>query len=109
MNILLQNKDVYSQHKYDVGLKKQKFHVNLLPNSVLTKQRPSRVSLHYQKKLNDLLDQLCESGKFKEMRSNTEMGSEFMNPIIMLTKGNIVKLVIDARYLNSITDLSRYS
>ena len=58
MNMLLQNKDVYSQHKYDVGLIKQKFHVKLLPNSVLTKQRPSRVSLHYQEKLNDLLDQL---------------------------------------------------
>ena len=37
------------------------------------------------------------------------MGSEFINPIIILPKGNIVKLVIDARYLNSITDLSRYS
>ena len=43
------------------------------------------------------------------MGSNTEMGSEFINPIIILPKGNIVKLVIDARYLNSITDLSHYS
>ena len=31
MNMLLQNKDVYSQHKYDVGLIKQKFHVKFLP------------------------------------------------------------------------------
>ena len=43
------------------------------------------------------------------MGGNTEMGSEFINPIIILPKGSIVKLVIDARYLNSITDLSRYS
>ena len=43
------------------------------------------------------------------MGSNTEKGSEFINPIIILPKGNIVKLVIDERYLNSITDLSRYS
>ena len=109
MNLLLQNKDVYSQHKYDVGLIKQKFHVKLLPNSVLTKQRPSRVSLHYQEKLNDLQDQLCKSGIIREMGSNTEMASEFINPIIILPKGNIVKLAIDARYLNSITDLSCYS
>ena len=109
MNVLLQNKNVYSQHKYDVGLIKRKFHVKLLPNSVLTKQRPSRVSLHYEEKLNDLLDQLCKSGIIREMGSNTEMGSEFINPIIILPKGNIVKLFIDARYLNSITDLSRYS
>ena len=37
------------------------------------------------------------------------MKSEFINPIIIIPKGNIVKLVIDAKYLNSITDLNRYS
>ena len=37
------------------------------------------------------------------------MGSEVINHIEILPKGNIVKLVIDARYSNSITDLSRYS
>ena len=107
--MLLQNKDVYSQHKCDVGPIKQKFHVKLLPSSVLTEQRPSRLSLHYQEKLNDLQDQLCKSGLIREMGSIPEMGSEIINPIIILPKGNIVKLVIDARYLNSITDLSRYS
>ena len=43
------------------------------------------------------------------MGDDTEMGSSFINPVIILPKGNIVKLVIDARYLNSITDLSKYS
>ena len=43
------------------------------------------------------------------MGDDTEMGSSFINPFIILPKGNIVKLVIDARYLNSITDLSKYS
>ena len=37
------------------------------------------------------------------------MGSEFTNSILMLLKGNIVKLVIEASYLNWITDLSQYS
>ena len=41
MKLLARDKDVYSQHKYDVGKIKQKFHVKLLPNSTLTKQRPS--------------------------------------------------------------------
>ena len=36
------------------------------------------------------------------------MGTEFINPVIILPKGDKVKLVIDARYLNSITDLSSY-
>ena len=42
------------------------------------------------------------------MGNDREVGSEFINPIIILPKGNTVKLVIDAQYLNSITDLSRY-
>ena len=43
------------------------------------------------------------------MGDGSEMRSSFINPVIILPKGNIVKLVIDARYLNSITDLSKYS
>ena len=109
LRTLTKNKDVYSQHKYDVGKIKQKFHVKLLPNSTLTKQRPSKVPLHYQEKLENLLEQLCKTGIIREMGNDKEMGSEFINPIIILRKGNTVKLVIDARYLNSITDLSRYS
>ena len=46
---------------------------------------------------------------FREMGSDVEMGSLFTNPIIILPKGDTVKLLIDARYLNSITDLSNYS
>ena len=109
LRTLTKNKDVYSQHKYDVGKIKQKFHDKLLPNSTLTKQRPSKVPLHYQEKLENLLEQLCKTGIIREMGNDKEMGSEFINPIIILPKGNTVKLVIDARYLNSITDLSRYS
>ena len=109
LKTLTKNKDVYSQHKYDVGKIKQKFHVKLLPNSTLTKQRPSEVPLHYHEKLESLLEQLCKTGIVREMGNDKEMGSEFINPIIILPKGNTVKLVIDARYLNSITDLSRYS
>ena len=43
------------------------------------------------------------------MGSDVEMGSLFTHPIIILPNGDTVKLVIDARYLNSITDLSNYS
>ena len=43
------------------------------------------------------------------MGDDTEMGSSFINPVIILPEGNIVELVIDASYLNSITDQSKYS
>ena len=43
------------------------------------------------------------------MVSDVEIGSLFTNPIVILTKGDTVKLVIDARHLNSVTVLSNYS
>ena len=50
-----------------------------------------------------------EQEAFVKYGSDVEMGSFFTNPIIILPKGDPVKMVIDARYLNSITDLSNYS
>ena len=43
------------------------------------------------------------------MGDEDELGSLFVIPIILLPKADYVKLVIDARYLNSITDLTNYS
>ena len=37
------------------------------------------------------------------------MGSLFTNPIIILPQRDTVKMVIDAQYLNSITDQLNYS
>ena len=45
----------------------------------------------------------------REMGNDVEMGWLFTDPIIILTKGDTGKLVIDARYINSITDISNYS
>ena len=43
------------------------------------------------------------------MGDDDEMGSLFVNPIILMPKNDYVKLVTDARYLNSVTDLTNYS
>ena len=42
------------------------------------------------------------------MGDDDEMGSLFVNPTILMPKNDYVKLVIDARYLNSVTDLTNY-
>ena len=60
-----ENKDVCSQHKYDVGKIKPTFDFKLLPNSTLTKQRPSKVPLHYQEKQVNLLEQLFKTGRIR--------------------------------------------
>ena len=43
------------------------------------------------------------------MGNKDGMGSIFVNPINLMPKSDYVKLVIDAQFLNSVTDLSNYS
>ena len=100
---------MYSLHKFDVGKTRQKFHVTLKPNVELKRQRASKVPLHLKVKLEKLLTQLKDVDIIREMGVDDEMGSLFVNPIILMPKNDYVKLVIDARYLNSVTDLTNYS
>ena len=109
IDIIMDSRDVNSQHKFDIGQTKQKFHVTLKPNSELRKQRPSKRFLHLKDKLEKLLGQLQGSGIVREMGDDDELGSLFVNSIILLPKAEYVKLVVDARYPNSITDLTSYS
>ena len=109
IDILINSRDVYSQHKFDVSKTRQKFHVTLKPNVELKRQRPSKVPLHSKEKLEKLLTQLKDADIIREMGGDDEMGSLFVNPIILMPKSDYVKLVIDARFLNSVTDLTNYS
>ncbi len=108
---LCQNKDIYSQYKYDVGCTNRKFHIKLQDKAELKRQRPSRVNLNLQDKLSVLLKQLQEAEIIREMGNENDrvLGTEFINPVILIQKGETLKLVIDARYLNSITDNSTYT
>ena len=108
IDMIINSRDVYSQHKFDNGQTKQKFQVTLKPNSELKKQRPIKCPLHLKDKLERLLSQLQDSGIIREMGDDDELGSRFVNPIILLPKADCVKLVIDARNLNSITDLTNF-
>ena len=62
-----------------------------------------------KEKLEELLTQLKNADIIREMGDDDEMGSLFVNPIILMPKNDYVKLVIDARYLSSVTDLTNYS
>ena len=109
IDMIVDARDVYSQHKFDVDKTRQEFHVTLKPNVELKQQRPSKVSLHLIEKLEKLLTQLKDADIIREMGDDDEMGSLFVNPIILMPINNYVKLVIDAKYLNSMTDLTNYS
>ena len=109
MDMLIDSRDVYSQHKFDVGKTRQKFHVTLKPNVELKRQRPSKVPLHLKEKSEKLSTQLKDADIIREMGDDDKMGSLFVNPIILMPKSDYVKLIIDARFLNSVTDLTNYS
>ena len=83
--------------------------LNFKKDAELRKQRTSKVPLHYRDRPEILLRELQRAGITREMGNDVEIGSLLTNPIIILPKGDTVKFVIDARYLNSITDLSNYS
>ena len=75
----------------------------------LQRQRARKVPLHLKNKLEKLLTQLKDVDIIREMGDDDEMRSLFVNPIILMPKNDYVKLVIDAPYLNSMTDLTNYS
>ena len=58
IDMLIDSKDVYSLHNFDVGKTRQKFHDTLKPNVELKRQRASKVPLHLKDKLEKLLTQL---------------------------------------------------
>ena len=49
IDMLVDARDVYSQHIFDVGKTRQKFHVTLKPKVELKRQRLSKVTLHLRK------------------------------------------------------------
>ena len=56
-----------------------------------------------------MLDQLCKAGIIRGMAEDIEISAPSRNPVIILPNGNIMKPVMEARYLKSLTDLSRNS
>ena len=65
--------------------------------------------VHLKDKLEKLLTQLKDANIIREMGDDDEMGSLLVKPIILMPKNDYVKLMIDARYLNSVTGLKNYS
>ena len=92
-----------------MGRTRQNFYVTVKPNVELKRQSPSKVPLCLMKKLEKLLAQLKDADVIRDMGGDDEMGSLFVNPIILMPKNDYVKLVKDARYFNSVTDLTNYS
>ena len=73
-------------------------------------QRPSEVPIHYRDKLSPLLKELEKHNIIKQIGSFPQdkpvFGTTYLNPLIIIPKGDTIKCVLDARHLNSNTEHS---
>ena len=67
----------------------------------MRKQGPSKTPSHLGDRL---LDEKIQAGEVREMNENVHMNSRFVRPVIFLPRRDYVKIVLDARYLNSSTE-----
>ena len=107
-NMLLKYKTCYATHKNDVGKISTPFRIRFEPNAQLMTQRPSKVPIHYRDKLNALLKELEKYNIIKQIGSSPQdkpvFGTTYLNPLIIIPKGDTIKCVLDARHLNSNTE-----
>ena len=109
-HLLLKYKTCYATHKNDVGKNSTPFRIRLEPNAQLMTQRPSKVPIHYRDKLNVLLKELEKYNIIKQIGSSPQdkpvYGTTYLNPLVIIPKGDTIKCVLDARHLNSNTEKS---
>ena len=105
---LLKYSTVYATSKFDVGKISSSLHLPLKPDAVFKKQRASKVTIHLHDKKNRLLDILEQYKIISPVNKEEEQeGNTFINPVIILAKGESLKIVLDAGYLNSLIDESK--
>ena len=95
---------VYATSKFDVGKVNSPLYLPLKPDPVFKKQRVKKVLIHLQDNIKRSLD-ILEQYEIKEEQPK---GNPFVNSVLILAKGESLKIVLDARYLNSLIDDSKY-
>ena len=109
-NLLVKHKNCYATHNNDVGRIANPLRLRLKPIAKFLTQRPSKVPIHYREKLNNSLKEIEKHNIIKQIGSSPEDkpidGTTYLNPIIIILKGDSIKCVLDARHLNSNTEQS---
>ena len=93
----------YATSKFDVGNVNSPLHLPLKPHASFKKQRASKIPIHLQDKVNRLLDILEQNENISSVNKE-EQPNTFINPVTNSAKGVSLKVVLDARYLNSLID-----
>ena len=108
VTIILEYKQVYATTTFDVGKTKVKLNLYLKKDAIFKKQRISKVQIHLRERIRKLLDVLMKYDIIAPVNNEQlSTGNTFTNPVIILRKGESLKIVLDARYLNSMIDESK--
>ena len=108
VTIILQYKQVYTTTKFDVGKTKVKLNLPMKKDAIFKKQRISKVPIHLRERIQKLLDILKKYDIIAPVnKEQLSTGNTFRNPVVILRKGESLKIVLDARYLNSMIDESK--
>ena len=77
-------------------------------DAVFKKQRISKVPVHLRERIQKLLDVLKKYDIIALVnKEQLSTGNTFTKPVIILRKGESLKVVLDTRYLNSMIDESK--
>ena len=77
-------------------------------DAIFKKQRISKVPIHLRERIQKLLDILKKYDIIAPVnKEQLSTGNTFTNPVITQRKGESLKIVLDARYLNSMIDESK--
>ena len=103
----LNYRNVYATTKFDVEKTKVKLNLPMKKDSVFKKQRVSKVPIHLRDRIQKLLDAFKKYDIILPVNEEQlSTGNRFTNPVIIQRKGESLKIVLDARYLNSMIDES---
>ena len=107
-NTLNNNQNCYAKHRNDVGKISTPFRFRNKENCKLPTQKPSKVPIHYRDRLNKLLVELEKYNFINQIGSTPDekhtIGTTFLNLLYVIPKGVAIKVVLDARHLNSNTN-----
>ena len=108
VTIILENRQVYATTKFDVGKTKVKLNLPIKKDAIFKEQRISKVPLHLRERIQKLLDVLKKYDIIAPVnKEQLSTGKTFTNPVIILRKGESLKVVLVARYLNSMIGESK--
>ena len=93
---------VYATSDVDVGKISSSLHLPLKPDAVFKNKEPVKKPIHLHDNVNRLLDILEQYKIISPVNTDEQpKGNTFINPVIILAKGESFKIILDARYLNS--------